>query len=109
MLIFEQQWIYNPLCNQIHSINCLSTILTKKDNENHFIAGVDYSMGWDIAMNTLCNIFAQFWLMVDGFKKVSIMCDRNPPFATLINRILLFPPRMKKERKTNTDTGGIFD
>ena len=47
--------------------------------------------------------------MRDGFKKVSVMCDRNPPFATLINRIPLFPPPMKKKRKTDTDTGGIFD
>ena len=36
--------------------------------------------------------------MRDGFKKVSVMCDRYPPFATLINRIPLFPPRMKKEK-----------
>ena len=35
----------------------------------------------------------------DGFKIVSAMCDRYPPFATLINRIPLFPPRMKKEKK----------
>ena len=27
--------------------------------------------------------------MGDGFKKVSVRCDRNPPFATLINRIPL--------------------
>ena len=37
--------------------------------------------------------------MLDGFKIVSAMCDRYPPFATLINRIPLFPPRMKKEKK----------
>ena len=48
--------------------------------------------------------------MRDGFKKVSVvMCDRYPPFATLINRIPLFPPRMKKGKKTDTDTSGIFD
>ena len=46
--------------------------------------------------------------MLDGFKIVSAMCDRYPPFATLINRIPLFPPRMKKE-KTDTDASGIFD
>ena len=45
--------------------------------------------------------------MGDGFKKVSVMCDRNPPFATLINRIPLLSPRMKQEKKTDTDTGGI--
>ena len=48
--------------------------------------------------------------MRDGYKKVSVvMCDRYPPFATLINRIPLFPPRMKKGKKTDTDTSGIFD
>ena len=47
--------------------------------------------------------------MRDGFKKVSVMCDRYPPFATLINRIPLFPPRMKIGKKTDTDTSGIFD
>ena len=47
--------------------------------------------------------------MRDGFKKVSVMCDRYPPFASLINRIPSFPPRMKKEKKTDTDTSGIFD
>ena len=58
-------------------------------------------MGWDIAMKTFCNIFTPFtW---------GVMCDRYPPFATLINRIPLFPPRMKKEKKPDTDTSGIFD
>ena len=47
--------------------------------------------------------------MRDGFKKVSVMCDRYPPFATLINRIPLFSPRMKTGKKTDTDTSGIFD
>ena len=37
--------------------------------------------------------------MRDSFKKVSVTCDRYPSFATLINRIPLFPPRMKKEKK----------
>ena len=47
--------------------------------------------------------------MRDGFKKVSVMCDRYPPFVTLINRIPLLPPRMKTGKKTDTDTSGIFD
>ena len=48
-----------------------------------------------------CNsaIFLPIYVMLDGFKIVSAMCDRYPPFATLINRIPLFPPRMKKEKK----------
>ena len=45
--------------------------------------------------------------MRDGFKKVSVMCDRYPPFATLINRIP--SPRMKTGKKTDTDTSAIFD
>ena len=43
--------------------------------------------------------FHPIYVMRDGFKKVSVMCDRYPLFATLINRIPLFPPRMKKEKK----------
>ena len=44
--------------------------------------------------------FHPIYVMRDGFKKVSVMCYRYPRFATLINRIPLFPPRMKKEKKT---------
>ena len=47
--------------------------------------------------------------MRDGFKKVGVvMCDRYPPFATLINRIPLFPPRMKKGKKKPTQIQAAF-
>ena len=47
--------------------------------------------------------------MRDGFKKNSVvMCDRYPPFATLINRIPLFPPRMKKGKKKPTQIQAAF-
>ena len=47
-----------------------------------------------------CNsaIFLPIYVMLDGFKIVSAMCDRYPPFATLINRIPLFPPEWKKKK-----------
>ena len=46
--------------------------------------------------------------MRDGFKKVSVTCDRYPSFASLINRIPLFPPRMKKEKRKPTQIQPTF-
>ena len=46
--------------------------------------------------------------MRDGFKKVIVTCDRYPSFASLINRIPLFPPRMKKEKKKPTQIQPTF-
>ena len=43
--------------------------------------------------------FHPFTRCVMVLKNVSVMCDRYPPFATLINRIPLFPPRMKLGKK----------
>ena len=48
-----------------------------------------------------------WWVMV--LKESASCVIDTPPLATLINRILLFPQRMKKEKKTDTDTSGIFD
>ena len=43
--------------------------------------------------------------MRDGFKKVSVMCDRYPPFAT--HSVISTPN--EKRKKTDTDASGIFD
>ena len=53
--------------------------------------------------------FHPFTRCVMVLKKSASCVIDTPPFATMINRIPLFPPRMKIGKKPDTDTSGIFD
>ena len=98
LLIFVQLWLKSISCYMIDQL-CV------------FL----YSRGWLFNGLRYCHesflqYFHPFTWCVMVLKKSALSCVIDtPPFATLINRIPLFPPRMKKGKKNDTDTSGIFD
>ena len=87
--IFIQLWLKSISCYMIDQFAYF------------YIAGVDYSGGWDIAMKTFCNIFTPFtW---------GVMCDRYPPLPLWSIAFHYFHREWKKKKKPDTDTSGIFD
>ena len=58
-----------------------------------------------------CNsaIFLPIYVMLDGFKIVSAMCDKYPPFRHPDQSHSVISTPNEKRKKTDTDASGIFD